>query len=863
MQRRHTAAAMASRKRDRTRLAAAGAMSMSAALLSSALLGDPARAEPMPQPNAAEIAKRLQRLSVVGSVLYVAAHPDDENTALLTYLAAGRGVRAVYLSMTRGDGGQNLIGAEQGIALGIIRTQELLAARRIDGAEQLFTRARDFGYSKSVEETLKIWGEDEILADTVLAIRRVRPDLIITRFSPDGGGHGHHTASAKLAVKAFKLAADPKYQPAGQPKLPPWQARRILVNRGVGGDGAGTLRLDIGSYDALLGVSYGELSGASRSMHKSQGFGAMRRRGPINESFAVLAEAPGVAPLKGGSPLAGLDWSWRRVPGSERIAQLAAEAARGFRFDNPAASIPALLALDLALEKLGGSPDADHWRLRKRAEVARLVAACAGLHLEGVAAGPAVVPGQAVNVAVTALNRSAAAVKLIDLAFTGPALAGKRDATAVGKALAPNDPLRIERAVTAAAGAEASAPYWLRQPPLPGRFQLADASLTGAPENPGALVLEAQVEIGGRRFTLASPVFHRWTDPVDGELSRPLEVVPAVSVSPQASALLFPDGKPQPLKVRLKGSAPNTSGVLKLEAGGGFTTKPTSVPFKLAAAGDEIELAFAVQPPRSRGGLATLKAIAEVAGRPLAQRLEWIQHDHIPTQMMLTPAEVRLVPVDLRRDGQRIGYVPGAGDEVAGSLERVGYQVVVLDEAALAAAPLGGFDAIVLGVRAFNTNDRLRFHRDRLLDYVQKGGTLVVQYNTNNRQARLEGGIGPLPFDIGRDRVTDETAPVAFEQPRHPLLNHPNKITAADFEGWVQERGLYFASNWDKGYETPLAMADPGEGTPSKGSLLFARHGKGTFIYTGLAFFRQLPAGVPGAYRLFANLIAHGKPTRK
>ena len=258
-----------------------------------------------------------------------------------------------------------------------------------------------------------------------------------------------------------------------------------------------------------------------------------------------------------------------------------------------------------------------------------------------------------------------------------------------------------------------------------------------------------------------------------------------------------------------------------------------------------------------------LKVVADVGGRALSQRLEWIDHAHIPIQMMLTPAEVRLVPVDLRREGQRIGYVPGAGDEVAASLERVGYQVVVLDEAALASAPLGNLDAIVLGVRAFNTNDRLRFHRDRLLDYVHKGGTLVVQYNTNNRQAKLEGGIGPLPFDIGRDRVTDETAPVAFEQPKHPVLNHPNKITAADFEGWVQERGLYFASTWDKGYETPLAMADPGEGQPSKGSLLVARHGKGTFVYTGLAFFRQLPAGVPGAYRLFANLLAHGKLARR
>ena len=436
---------MASRKFDRTGLAAAGVMS--AAVVFSAMLGNAARAEPAPQPSAAEIAKRLQRLSVVGSVLYVAAHPDDENTALLTYLATGRGVRAVYLSMTRGDGGQNLIGAEQGIALGVIRTQELLAARRIDGAEQMFTRARDFGFSKSVDEALKIWGEDEILADTVLAIRRVRPDLIITRFSPSGGGHGHHTASARLAEKAFKLAADPKYQPAGQPKLPPWQARRVLVNRG-GSDAGGALQLDIGSYDPLLGVSYGEMSGASRSMHKSQGFGAQRRRGPIIERFQLLADAPGVAAAErrrtrsrgwtgagGGCPAVSASRSWRPRRRARSASTIPRPASRRWwRWTR-------------RWRSWRGGTDADYWRTRKRAEVAQLVAACAGLHLEGVAAGPSVVPGQAVNVAITALNRSAAPVKLVEVAFDGPALLGKRDSVAVGKALASNDPLRIERPV--------------------------------------------------------------------------------------------------------------------------------------------------------------------------------------------------------------------------------------------------------------------------------------------------------------------------------------------------------------------------------------------------------------------------------
>ncbi|HEY0705319.1 MAG TPA: PIG-L family deacetylase, partial [Polyangia bacterium] len=332
----------------------ATALALSTMVISSLVttgLVAPAWAQPTRQPSAAEIAKRLQKLSVLGSVLYVAAHPDDENTSLLTYLANGKMVRAAYLSMTRGDGGQNLIGSEQGVALGVIRTQELLAARRTDGAEQMFTRARDFGYSKSVEESLEIWGGDEVLADMVTVIRRFRPDLIITRFSPTGGGHGHHTASAQLAGRAFKLAADASYQPAGQPKLAPWQARRLLVNRG--GTEGNDLRLDVGSYDPLLGQSYGEISAESRSMHKSQGFGSVRRRGPQIESFDITAEAPGSKPAsKGAVPFEGIDWTWARVPGSDRVAKLAAEVARAFRPEAPAGSLPALAALDAALAPL-------------------------------------------------------------------------------------------------------------------------------------------------------------------------------------------------------------------------------------------------------------------------------------------------------------------------------------------------------------------------------------------------------------------------------------------------------------------------------------------------------------------------------
>jgi LmbE family N-acetylglucosaminyl deacetylase len=814
------------------------------------------RAEPTRQPDASGILKRLQALSVVGSVLYVAAHPDDENTSVLTYLASGRGVQATYLSITRGDGGQNLIGSEFGPQLGVIRTQELLAARRTDGAAQLFTRAIDFGFSKSVDEALRIWGEEEILADVVLAIRRVRPDVILTRFSSDGGGHGHHTASARLAERAFKLAGDSKYQPASTPKLPPWQPRRIFLNR-FGGD-AGSVRQDVGGYDPLLGASFGEIAATSRSMHKSQGFGVARRRGPMLDGFTLTASAEpgGRPPAALSSPWDGIDWSWDRVPGADRVKKLAADAARSFRVDDPAASIPALVSLDAALEGLSDP----FWRDIKRAEVADLVAACAGLWVEPNAASPALVPGVPVQVTVTALNRSKAPIKLVDLRLVGPALGSeKRTPQPVGKALPTHEPMRQEISVAAAGDARPSGPYWLTQPPLPGRYQVADAAQIGLPENPPALALQARIEVGGRTFALTYPVLHKWTDPVAGERTRPVEVVPAVSVDPLATVLLFPDGKPQPLRVRLKAAVGKSEGTLRAEPAAGFTVEPASAPFKLAAAGDEVELTLSVRPPKGRVSTSTaLKLVAEVGGRQLTQRVHHLEYDHIPMQLLVTPAEVRLSTVDLRLLGKRVGYVPGAGDDVASSLERVGYEVAILDEAALASGALGGFDAIVLGVRAFNTNDRLRFHHARFMDYVKKGGTLVVQYNTTSRLGDQDEEMGPLAFQIGRDRVTDEKAPAQFEKPAHPVLNQPNKITPADFEGWVQERGLYFATSWDKGYETPLAFADPGE-SALRGSLLVARHGRGAFVYTGLAFFRQLPAGVPGAYRLFANLIAQGR----
>jgi LmbE family N-acetylglucosaminyl deacetylase len=824
-------------------------------------------AGPPPQPNAAAIAAGLRKLDVVGSVLYVAAHPDDENTALLAYLANGLHVRTAYLSVTRGDGGQNLIGSEQGPALGLIRTQELLAARRLDGAEQFFTRARDFGYSKSPDETLKIWGKDAVLADVVQVIRRFKPDVIITRFSPlPSETHGHHTASAMLAVEAFRAAADPQFHPEQlSSTVTPWQARRIYWNRSSwtlkpADDLTGHVKIDVDAYDPLLGLSYGELAADSRSMHKSQGFGVARSRAPIVEYFKPLADdGSGAGHARAADGLFdGMDIGWSRLAGGARVRPLVDKAIRGFNPAAPAASIPALCAIDAALDGVGDPG----WRAQKKMETRDLLLACAGLFAEATAPDFRVTPGASIDVEVTAVNRTGAAIAIDAVRFPFAAEAQRvgKPVAGPGKEGGAATAFVMKQAVHVPMDFAPTTPYWLASSPEPGLYRVTDPDRIGAPEDPAPLRVELTFLVGERRLSVTRPVAYKWTDPVMGERYRPLEVTPVVSLAPDSRVLMFPNGASRALSVRVSASTGAAAGTLRFEPPPGWTIEPPARPFSLPGKGAEAILSFQVRAAGGRPATGTLHAIADVEGRHLSREVVHIDHPHIPIQTYLIDADVRLVPVDLATGGRHIGYLPGPGDEVAAALRGVGYDVTILGDADLDAGPaaLRRFDAIVTGVRAFNVSERLRAAHATLMAYVQAGGVLVVQYNTNNRLAPLSIPLGPLPFDIGQQRVTDETAAVAFAAPQHAAVTSPNRLGAADFEGWVQERGLYFADKWDGHYETPLSMHDPGE-QPLFGSLLWGHAGQGTFVYTGLAFFRQLPAGIPGAFRLFANLLAGGK----
>lgn len=812
----------------------------------------------VPVRDAAELEKQLDRLQTVGSVLYLAAHPDDENTAVLATLSKGRNLRTAYLAITRGGGGQNLIGPELGDGLAAIRTQELLAARRIDGAEQVFTSAVDFGFSKTAEESLRMWGHDRVLAEVVRTIRAFRPDVILTRFPPDArAGHGHHAASAMLAIEAFKAAADPARFPeqiaAG---LRPWQATRLLWNHYLFTDEApapppGSLTLDVGAYDPLLGRSYGELAAESRSQHRSQGFGVLAQRGRRLESFERLEGRPATADL-----FEGIDLTWSRFPGAGSLAAHLREARQAFRPERPAAALPALQRALADLRALPPEVRAEPLVQAKAAELEETVRAAAGLWVEAIADRQRVAPGDPLTVKAALLARGGAPLRLDALTLEAVRPEGIRAVAhrEAGVALADNVPRKAAFDLTVPPDTPLSQPHWLGGP--------GAEAWAGLPESPAPFRLRARLTTADGPFEVTVPVQYRFRDPVLGERYQPLAVVSAALVTFADPVLVFetPAAKEVRLQVLAGGAA--APGRVRLRVPAGWAVDPPEQAFALAHAGEKKELVFRVAPPVAAAS-GELRAEVDLgAGFAGARSLVVVDHTHIPLQTLLPEAKVRLERFDLKHDGRRIGYVMGAGDDIPQALRRIGYEVELLTDEALAREALGRFDAIVVGIRAFNTRPALQALKERLHAYVAAGGTEVVLYTVNTGIPGINAGmvteaIGPYPFKVGRKRVTVETVPVRFLKPDLPVFHWPNEITAADFEGWVQERSLYHAEGWDPRYTPLLGMADPGEAEDA-GALIVARHGKGHYVYTGLSFFRQLPDGVPGATRLFANLLALG-----
>jgi LmbE family N-acetylglucosaminyl deacetylase len=823
------------------------------AMLATACMANSADAPAVLSPeqmSGGEIELALQKLNVLGRVLYIAAHPDDENTNLMALWANGSLYDAAYLSITRGDGGQNLIGPELRERLGIIRTEELLAARRVDHAKQFFSRAIDFGFSKTAEETMRIWDHDKILSDVVWVIRKFRPDVIVTRFSPeDQLTHGHHTASAILAREAFEAAGDPKRFPEQLAFVKPWRPKRLVwntspfffKNRNLPFDPTGLTVLEAGGYNPLLGKAYTEIAAASLSMHKSQGVGSPPRRGARKEYFKLLEGQPMTTAL-----FEGIDTSWSRVPNSEAVAAEIRQIISQFRPSDPAASVPELLKLRQALS---GIKD-DSWVPEKKAELDQIIAACLGLHVEASTTNETVTPGQTVTIKLEAINRCNIPVILQEVRCP---LSG--ESMKIDSGLPANELVTKDLSCKIPENTPYSQPYWLRRPGTLGTFAVDDQQLIGLPENPPDLPVEIVLQVNGQELRYTLDGKYRTVDPVVGELRRQLVIAPPVFAKIADGALVFPTNQPKPVSVHVTAATGPVKGELKLAVPKGWEVDPTSVPIDLKGADAEMVATFTVKPP-DQDSEGTLRAIVSIDGRDYSFERVRISYPHIGVQTLMPPAEVKLVRADIRKKGDRIGYIPGAGDDVPESLEQIGYSVKILNESDITAKNLAQFSAVVLGIRAYNTQDRISNWLPELFDYVKAGGVVIAQYNTL-AELKTEQ-LGPYPLEISHDRVTDENAEVRILAPTHPLMTVPNKITSKDFEGWVQERGLYFPTKWDPAWTPILSCNDPKE-KPLDGGLLVAKLGKGYFIYTSYSWFRQLPAGVPGAYRLFANMLSLGK----
>lgn len=818
--------------------------------------------------NSSEILLGLQKLNTLGSVLYIAAHPDDENTRLISYLANEKKLRVGYLSLTRGDGGQNLIGKEQGDALGLIRTQELLAARKIDGAEQFFTRAVDFGFSKTPEETFEFWNKDSILSDVVRIIRTFKPDVIICRFPTTGeGGHGHHTASAILALEAYDAAADKTKFPEQLNYLQTWQARRIFWNTFNFGTTNTTaenqLKMDVGGFNPLLGKSYGEIAAESRSMHKSQGMGAAKQRGSNFEYFKLL---------KGDSTkndiMENIDVSWNRFKHFDtytkfEIQNLINDCIKNFNLQAPENSVATLTEIykklyDITLKdfdewRLGGDaeliPDYSHWVSVKSREIEQLIYACAGIWCEATVTNFNATSNYTYSINTQIIMRNKCDVKLNNIS-SHKLFSGHINLTLKPNELYTNELNTLKNTWSRN---DISNPYWLNEKHSLGIYNVKNFDLIGKPENFPADKVSFGLTINNVFLIIECPVVYKSTDPVKGEVYRPLEILPPATINIPEKVFVFTDKKPKTVQIVVKANTNNVKGYLQFVTTDNRSITAKNSNFTLTAKGDEAVIEATITPPKnfSEG---KLLASVNIDGKTYNQSIQRIEYDHIPHQFILSDAEAKLVYVDLKKTGTKIGYIPGAGDDVAECLTQVGFNVTILTDELLAKENLSKYNAIVTGIRAYNTNERLPLFNEKLFEYVKNGGNLIVQYNTNSRAGALQAKIGMYPFTVSRDRVTDEKSEVKFLNPNHAALNTPNKITEKDFENWVQERGIYFATDIDKNYETILSMHDKGE-KEHNGSLIIAKYGKGNFVYTGLAFFRELPAGVPGAYRLFVNLL--------
>ena len=804
------------------------------------------------KPNAVEIYNQIQKLNFLGSVLYIAAHPDDENTRLISYLSNDQKARTGYLSLTRGDGGQNLIGTQLRELLGVVRTQELIEARKIDGGEQFFSRANDFGFSKNPTETLEIWDKEKVLADVIWAIRKFQPDVIVNRFDHRSPAttHGHHTASAMLSVESFELANNPTIFPEQLKFVKPWQTKRQFFNTSWwfygsvekfnAADKTNLIALQTGVYYAGLGKSNQEIAALSRSCHQSQGFGSTGVRGEETEYLEFIN---GVALKEKKSLFEGIDTSWNRVRGGKPLGDLLTTIAAEFDHNNPSASIPNLAKAYSMMKAL----DENHWAPLKSEAIKEIIASCSGLYLEAVAQNQEATPGSTIKLKLEAINRSSAPIQLLSVT-TLP----EQINTPQNRVLKNNILNTINLDFKLPESISYTQPYWLREGGTDGMYTVNKQQKIGIPDIIRETKVAFNVQINGIELPFERTVVYKYNDDVKGEVYNYLDIVPEVTTSIIDKVLLFKDTKIKYVGVKIKAGKDAVKGNLQLELPQNWGVSPKLIPFTIEKKGAEQIVYFEVTAP-NKSDEATAKSIAIIGNKRFDKEQIIINYDHITKQQVLKSAEAKCIKTDLKTNQERIAYIMGAGDEVPSSLTQLGYTVTLLKPEEITPEKLESFDVVMTGVRAYNTVTALANKQNILFDFVQGGKTMLVQYNTAGDL--VTENIAPYPLKLSRDRVTEEDAEVRFLAPNHPVLNFPNKITAKDFQGWKQEQGLYYPNEFDKAFTPILSSNDKGE-SPKNGALLIAPFGKGHYIYTGLSFFRELPEGVTGAYKLISNIIS-------
>ena len=808
--------------------------------------------------NSVEIFNQIQKLNFLGSVLYIAAHPDDENTRLISYLANETKARTAYLSLTRGDGGQNLIGVQLRELLGVIRTQELIEARKIDGGEQLFSRANDFGFSKNPTETLAIWDKEKVLADVIWAIRKFQPDVIINRFDHRSAGttHGHHTASAMLSVESFNLTNNANIYPEQLQYVQPWQAKRQFFNTSWwfygsqekfnAADKTNLIALQTGVYYSNLGKSNQEIAALSRSSHQSQGFGSTGTRGEETEYLEFLN---GEKVPANGSLFDGIDTSWNRVKGGKAIGELLSLISKEFNYNNPAASIPKLVKVYQMMLQL----EENHWSKQKAAEAKKIIAACAGLYLEAVAATQETTPGSTVQLKIEAINRSA-----VPMVLKSVTTLPSQNTTIQNTPLSQNKTINFSLDLSVPETMAYTQPYWLAEKATVGMYTVSNPNEIGLPEKERDAKVVFTVAIEGVEIPFERSVVYKYNDDVKGEMYNFLDIVPEATSTFTEKVLLFTNEKSKSVGIKIKAGKEAVKAIVQLELGKEWKISPEFIEVNLDKKGSEKTVHFTVTPPKNTQEIVA-KSIIVIGDKRLDKSQILLDFNHITKQQVLKNAEAKFLRVDLKTNHEKIAYIMGAGDEVPASLEQMGYQVTLLKAEEISPERLAAFDVVMTGVRAYNTVQALANKQAILFDFVKEGKTMIVQYNTTDDL--VTPNLAPYPLKVSRDRVTEENAEVRFLAPNHPILNYPNKITTNDFKGWTQEQGLYYPNTYDAAFTPILSSNDKGE-TPKNGALLVAPYGKGNYIYTGLSFFRELPEGVLGAFKLMANMIAVKSETK-